>query len=126
MRRTRVAAAIGLLLFTLPAAARAQEQSISQKDLDAMVTAHAEELDADRAVVETFLARPEVARIAAEAGIDVLRAESAVAVLGEQDLRQLAVRLDRLDGALASGDAITIETTTIIIGLLVLIVLLAI
>ena len=126
MTWTRVAAAIGLLLLTLPAAARAQEHATTLQDLDAMVTAHAEDLDASRSVLAAFLARPEVARIAADAGIDVRQAESAVAVLSAEDVKQLAVRLDRLDGALAGGEAITIEMTTIIIGLLVLIVLLAI
>ena len=126
MKRTRVAAAIGLLLLTLPTVARAQEHVTTPQDLDAMVKAHAEDLDAGRSVLLAFLARPEVAGIASDAGIDVRRAESALAVLSAEDVKHLAVRLDRLDGALAGGDAITIETTTIIIGLLVLIVLLAI
>ncbi len=126
MRRTRVATAIGVLLLTLPTVAPAQEHTITEPDLDAMVTAHSEDLDTGRAVLAAFLARPEVTRVVAEAGIDVRRAESAVAVLSAEDLKQLAVRLDRLDGALAGGDTITIEMTTIIIALLVLIVLLAI
>lgn len=125
MRRTRVAAAIGLFLLTIPMAAQAQEHTITQQDLDAMVTAHADELNANRAVVEAFLARPEVARIAADAGIDVRLAEGAVATLSPEDMEQLAVRLDRLDSTLAGGgDAITIQTTTLIIVLLVLILIL--
>ncbi len=125
MIRTRVAAAIGLLLLALPTAAQAQEHITTRQDLDAMVTAHAEDLDAGRSALAAFLARPEVARIAADAGIEVRRAESAVAVLSAEDVKQLDVRLDLLDGALAGGgDAITIQTTTLIIGLLVLIILL--
>jgi hypothetical protein len=63
--------------------------------------------------------------MAADAGIDIRLAESAVATLSPEDVEQLAVRLDRLDGTLAGGgDAITIQTTTLIIGLLVLILIL--
>lgn len=125
MRRTRVAAAIGLFLLAIPTVALAQEHTTTQQDLDAMVAAHTDELNANRAVVEAFLARPEIARIAADAGIDVRLAEGAVATLSPEDMEQLAVRLDRLDSTLAGGgDAITIQTTTLIIALLVLILIL--
>ncbi len=125
MRRTRVAAAIGLFLLAIPTVAPAQEHTMTQQDLDAMVTAHADELNANRAVVEAFLARPEIARIAADAGIDVRLAEGAVATLSPEDMEKLAVRLDRLDSTLTGGgDAITIQTTTLIIVLLVLILIL--
>ncbi|MEE8488105.1 MAG: PA2779 family protein [Gemmatimonadota bacterium] len=125
MRRTRVAAAIGLFLLVIPTVAQAQEHTTTQQDLDAMVAAHTDELNANRAVVEAFLARPEVARIAADAGIDVRLAEGAVATLSPEDMEKLAVRLDRLDSTLAGGgDAITIQTTTLIIVLLVLILIL--
>lgn len=125
MRRTRVAAAIGLFLLVIPTVAQAQEHTTTQQDLDAMVAAHTDELNANRAVVEAFLARPEIARIAADAGIDVRLAEGAVVTLSPEDMEQLAVRLDRLDSTLAGGgDAITIQTTTLIIALLVLILIL--
>jgi len=121
MRRTRVAAAIGLLLLTVPTAARAQEHSVSQQDLDAMVTAHAEQSNASRPVLEAFLARPDVVRAAADAGIDVRKAEAAVTALSSEDL---AMQLDQLDGALAGGNGdITIPVTTVIIALLVLILI---
>jgi len=124
MRRTRVAAAIGLLLLTVPAAARAQEHSMTQQDLDAVVTAHAEQSNASRAVVEAFLARPDVVRAAADAGIDVRKAEAAVTALSTEDVEQLAMQLDQLDSALAGGNGdITIPVTTVIIALLVLILI---
>ena len=125
MRRTRVAAAIGVFLLAIPTVAQAQEHTTTQQDLDVMVAAHTDELNANRAAVEAFLARPEVARIAVDAGIDVRVAEGAVATLSPEDMEQLAVRLDRLDSTLAGGgDAITIQTTTLIIALLVLILIL--
>jgi len=125
MKWTRAAAAISLLLVTIPAAATAQEHAVSQGDLDALVTAHAESLDADRTALQEWLARPDVARIAATAGIDILRADAAVATLDAEDARQLAVQVAELDASLAgAADAITIQTTTLIIVLLVLIIIL--
>jgi hypothetical protein len=114
---TWVVAATGLFLLTLPATARAQEHATAEQDLAAMVTSHAEDLDATTAAVE-----------AKEAGINVLRrAEAAAFAHSAEDMMKLAVRSDRHDGARASiDDAITIKTTTIIIGLVVLVVLLAI
>lgn len=124
MRRTRVAAAIGLLLLTVPTAARAQEHSMTQQDLDAMVTAHAEQSNASRAVVEAFVARPDVVRAAEDAGIDVRKAEAAVTALSTEDVEQLAMQLDQLDSALAGGNGdITIPVTTVIIALLILILI---
>ncbi|MFQ5530745.1 MAG: hypothetical protein ACE5FP_10430 [Gemmatimonadota bacterium] len=125
MRWMRATATIGLFVLTLPTAARAQEHAVSQQELDALVTAHAESVDADRAAIEAWLARPDVARLARNAEIDILQAEASVATLGAEDIRQLAVQLDRLDATLAGGgDAITIQTTTLIIVLLVLIIIL--
>jgi len=125
MKWIRAAAAIGLLLVTLPADARAQEHAVSQAELDALVTAHAESQDADRTALQDWLARPDVARIAATAGIDILRANAAVATLDAEDAMQLAVQLEGLDASLAgAADAITIQTTTLIIVLLVLIIVL--
>jgi hypothetical protein len=117
MRQTFVVAAIGLFLLTLAATAWAQEHATAEQDLDAMVTSDAEDLDASTAEAK-----------AKDAGIDVLRrAEAAAFAHGEEDMMQLAARPDRLDGARAAiDDAITIKTTTIIIGLVVLVVLLAI
>lgn len=125
MRWTRAAAAIGLLLVTLPAAAGAQEHAVSQADLDALVVAHAETLDADRTALREWLARPDVARVAATVGIDIRQADAAAATLDAEDARQLTVHLAGLDASLAgAGDAITIQTTTLIIVLLVLIIVL--
>ncbi len=118
MRRTGVAFAIGLFLLTLPVSAWAQEHATVEQDLDAMVTADTGGLDA---------ARAEVVVNAADARADVLREAEAAFLLSAEDEKQLAVRPDRLDRALAdSDDTITLKTTTIIIGLLALIVILAI
>ncbi|MEN8145976.1 MAG: hypothetical protein ABFS14_13640, partial [Gemmatimonadota bacterium] len=106
-----------LSLLALPATAVAQEQATAEQDPDAMVTSHADDLD------------PSTAEVGAkEPGINVLRrAEAAAFANSAEDMMQRAVGPDGPDAERASiDDAITIKTTTIIIGLAVLVVLLAI
>ncbi len=108
-----------VLVFLVGSAdeAQAQEHATAEQDLDAMVTSHAEDLDTTTADVK-----------AKDAGIGVLRrAEAKAFVQSAENMKLLAVRPYRLDDALAgSDDTVTIKTTTIIIGLAVLVVLLAI
>ena len=117
MGRTRIVAAIGLFLLTLPVSALAQEQPATEQDLDAMVSVHAEDLDG---------AGVEVADDVADVRADLLRQAEAAFLLSGEDVQQLPVRPDSPDGMASSDDTITLKTTTIIIGLLALIVLLAI
>ncbi len=72
-----------------------------------------------------FLHTPDVREAAEEAGIDLRRAESAVASLDDDDAMMLAERANQLDETLAGAqDRIVISTTAIIIVLLVLIIIL--
>jgi len=80
--------------------------------------------DADRAVVQRLLERPDVRALAAEVGLDVRRAQSAVATLDGEQLSQLAAEARQAEQALAGGQSrVTISTTLIIIALLVVILL---
>jgi len=127
MTRVRPAFTAALLLsLSLPAAAvaQAQEHVVSVEALDAIVAGHDGTLAAERAELRSFLDRPEVRRIASEAGIDVVTAETAVASLSAGEIRQLSGQLARVDAARSGGDAIVISTTTLIIALLVLIIIL--
>jgi len=126
MTRVRPAFTAALLSLALPAAAvaQAQEHVVSVEALDAIVAGHDGTLAAERAELRSFLDRPEVRRIASEAGIDVVTAETAVASLGAGEIRQLSGQLARVDAARSGGDAIVISTTTLIIALLVLIIIL--
>lgn len=125
MRRSFPFLAVALL-FALPGTAHAQEEGhiVSAEDLDAIALAHADESEGRRAELRAFLQRPEVRDIAADAGIDIGTAESAVAVMTPDDARRLSGQLAQVDAALAGGDTIVISTTAIIIALLIVIVLL--
>jgi hypothetical protein len=111
-------------LLITSAAARAQEPSlVDQATLDQAVAARALQIDADRSAIRRVLQRREVRDLAARAGLDLTRAEKAVATLDADELQQLAEQARVVDGSLAGGQSITLSTTTIIIGLLILILI---
>jgi hypothetical protein len=71
-----------------------------------------------------FLERADVKAIAGKYGIDMRRAESSVTAMDASEIAQIAAQARAADEALAGGQSkVTISTTTIIIGLLVLILL---
>jgi hypothetical protein len=118
---------VAVVLCVLVAVPRVDAQSAhaaSQAMLDAAVQQQASAVDRDRETVRGFLQRSDVKAIAGKAGIDLGRAETAVAAMDASDLVSLAAQARQAEQTLAGGQSkITISTTTIIIGLLVLIVL---
>lgn len=96
----------------------------SQSVLDAAVQQHVASSQDDRDAVLRLLARPEIGRIAEHAGLDLRRAEDAVRTLDAESLVNVASQARQVEQALAGGQSrVTISTTMIIIGLLVLILL---
>jgi len=92
--------------------------------LDAAVQEHARAADQDRDAVRLFLQRTDVRSIGGKYGIDMRRADSAVAAMDASEIARIAAQARAADDALAGGQSkVTISTTTIIIGLLVLILL---
>lgn len=124
MKRQLLPAVVLLTWFAFPTNAAAQEHAVSAGTLDAIAIEHAAAVEADRAELRVFLDRPDVRRIAAEAGIDVRTASTAVASLSAEEVADLSGRLAQAEAALSGGDRVVISTTAIIIGLLVLIVIL--
>jgi len=121
-----ICSVLAVVLSVLIAAPRVQAQAhiAGQQVLDAAVSQHVRAADQDRETVRLFLARGDVRAIAGKYGIDIRRAESAVAAMHASDLASVAVQARQADQALAGGaSTVTISTTTIIIGLLVLILL---
>src|SRR5262249_19614104 len=110
--------------LALPLKAQAQQTSlVDQATLDQAVATHAQESDADREAIRRMLARQQVRETAARAGIDVQRAEGAVAALSGTALHQIADQARAVDDSLSGGQSVTISTTTIIIVLLLLILI---
>jgi hypothetical protein len=123
----RLSVSILAILFVLFAAssARAQEtHAAPQAALDAALQQHTNSSAADREMIQRLLERDEVKAIAGHAGLDLRRAQGAVATLEGADLAEVAAQARQADQALAGGQSrITISTTLIIIALLVLILL---
>ena len=133
MRSTRWPGVLVLCTVTaIPGTARASQgpstqiaaHVADQRTLDAAVQQHASSVDQDRETVRGFLQRDDVRQIAGTAGIDIRRADAAVAAMSPSDVARVAAQARQAEDRLAGGaSSVTISTTTIIIGLLVLILL---
>jgi hypothetical protein len=112
------------LVSVVPQAQAQSSHAAPLTALEAAVQDHVASAAADREAVARLLARPEVQKIAGEAGIDMRRATQAAATLDGAQLTELAAQARQLEQSLAGGQSsVTISTTLIIIGLLVLILL---
>ena len=117
---------ISLLLCAALAGANlaAQQHVVDAADLQQLLDTRADDEEALRAVVHRVLARPEVERVAQGLGVDLGRAVDAVSTLDGAELAQMAAQARAVDTSLAGGQgSITVSTTMIIIGLLVLILI---
>ena len=113
------------VLFAVPA--HAQSHVISKTALDKAILERTSREQADRETVVSFLHRAEVRQVAAKAGLSIDKAETAVAMLGAQDLEWIAGQARQVQNDLAGGaSTITISTTTIIIVLLIVILIVVI
>jgi hypothetical protein len=123
--RTFVSALVVLFcMLTLSPRADAQSHVATSSAIDEALQQHVDSRDADRALVLRVLEQPAVRELAAELGVDVQRAKSAVTTLDGEPLTRLAAQAGRVGQALAGGQgSVTISYTLIIIGLLVLILL---
>ena len=116
------AAFVGLFLMTASAVAQ-DAHVVTDEELSDMVAERAAEATSSREALRTFLRRSDVRDIATAYGIDVVRAEHAVATLSDAEAQELASRAREVEKALGGAGSVTITYTAIIIGLLVLIVL---
>lgn len=124
MRSTCALLAVVLSMVVAAPPVSAQTHVAGPQLLDAAVQQHVRDMDQDRETVRQFLQRDDVKAIAGKYGIDLRRAESAVATMNAEELASIAAQARQADRARAGGaSTVTISTTTIIIGLLVLILL---
>jgi hypothetical protein len=118
---------LAILLTVLTAVPRVHAQeshAATQSAIDSVLEQHVSSVAADRADVLRVLENDAVKEVAAQAGIDLRRAASAVATIDGQQLGALAVQARQVEQGLAGGQSrVVISTTVIIIALLVLILL---
>jgi hypothetical protein len=123
MSRTSLSMVLSFAVL-MPAVGRAEQRHIADRNaLDRMVAEQVSQQEADRQVIRGVLKRDEVRDVARKAGLDIVRAEAAVATLSGTELQDAARRARVVNERLAGGGNITISTTTIIIALLVIILI---
>jgi hypothetical protein len=113
------------LLMLMSTSAWAQQQhAVDPGAIAGAVAQHVATQDADRAAVRDALARPDVREMATHMGVDLTRANAAVATMSGADLQQAAAAARQVDTSLVGGaSTIVISTTTIIIALLIIIII---
>jgi hypothetical protein len=121
--RISVIALLSVLALSLPAAAQ-QPRTADQAILDQAIADHVRQTTDDREAVLRVLENDQVRRLAGQMGVDLKRAEAAVATLDDAELGAMAAQARAVNDALAGGQStVTISTTLIIIGLLILILI---
>jgi acetyl-CoA carboxylase carboxyltransferase component len=125
MERIRTSAVV--LLFALAGwlPVSAQERHVAdQATLDQAIADHVRQRADDREAIRRVLEMDQVRKLGEGVGLDVTRAETAVATLDDTEVGVIAAQARVVNEALAGGQSsVTISTTAIIIGLLVLILL---
>ena len=112
------------VLIAVPLVHAQVPHAASPSAIDLALQQHVSSATADRADVLRVLDNAEVKAVAGRVGVDLRRAASAVSTIDGQELTQIAAQARQVERALAGGQStVTISTTMIIIGLLVLILL---
>lgn len=119
--------AVGLLVLSIGVAplhaqqpAHVVDQMTLARTLDAAHHSH----DQDLAAIRDALAQPAVQHSAKGLGLDVARIDAALETVNDRDLAAVAEAARHARAALVGGaSTVTISTTTLIIGLLVLILI---
>lgn len=125
-RRMLSALSLGLVV-SLAASSELTAQEphvVDRAELDRATAERTATEDARRDAIRSVLQRAEVQRTAEAHGLDITRAENAVATLEGDALAGAFERARTVDQALAGGaDAIVISSTTLIIILLVVLII---
>ena len=120
--RTSVLAMLFALCMSLPLSA--QQHVADLATLDQVVAGHVGQKADDREAIRRLLEIERVREVAKGAGVDLRRVETAVAALDDAEVGLIAAQARAVNEVLAGGQStVTISTTVIIVGLLVLILL---
>lgn len=124
MKIVRRSLAVILAVLLVAPAAQAQSHVIGKAALEQAVQQRVSREQSDRDAIRSLLQRDDVRQVAARAGLAIEQAEAGVALLGGQDLQDLAAQARQVQNDLAGGaSTVVISTTTIIIVLLIIILL---
>jgi hypothetical protein len=118
--------AIGLLVVSLLSATQptvAQERVVDRAAVEQVLFERVQGEAASRAAVRRLLDRDEVRRMSGDLGLDLRRAETAVATLQGPELERVAQQA-RAANELLSGGAQTIQISVVTLLLIIIIVIL--
>jgi hypothetical protein len=114
---------VSLTLGSLPAHAQETAVVVDRAAMEQALSGRAHSDSADREVVRTLLRRDDVRAMVGDLGVDLRRAESAVATLEGRDLQNAAARA-RAAHEMLSGGAQTIQISVVTLLLIIIIVIL--
>lgn len=113
-----------LLLGAVSPVSAETQHAAAPSVLDAAVQEHVSSAETDRQAVLDLLGRPDIKAIADGAGIDVRSVAAAVTSMDAAQLAAVAAQVQAVEESLAGGQSrVVINTTFLIIGLLILILL---
>lgn len=113
-----------LLVSTATTAFAQQTHIVKPEAIAGAVSQQVDEQGAKRQLIHDTLARPEVAQVAAKAGLDLKRANAIVDTLSNAHLDQAAATAQQVNDSLIGGaSTIVISTTAIIIILLIVLII---
>jgi len=125
-RTTVSLVALGWLFASSPAPAHATESSGNVVDAAAISARIDQKLataDADRKILEDFLAREDVRQAAGAAGLDMSQATARVGTLSDAERHDLANRASAILNDVGGSQSVVISVTAIIIIVLLIILL---
>ena len=124
MRRVSRALTILLIVtFAIPRVGAQPLHVVDRKELQKAFDQHVADTLAKRQAIRTALQQPDVVNVAKRLGLEVARAEAAVAALEGAELDRLAAQAEAVNDELAGGQTARVNLLWVIIGLLVLILI---
>ena len=114
--------AVILSYAVLAVPVRAQ-QIVPPGAIDQALTERTADITAKQQAIKTALRQPDVERVARSLGVDIARANAAVATLDGADLDRIAAQAQLVNDEIAGGQTVRLNLLWVIIGLLVLILI---
>lgn len=124
MRRLSRALTILLIVtFAMPRVGAQQLHVVDQTAVQQALEQRSADTLAKRHVIRTALQQPDVVKVANQLGLEVSRADAAVATLDGAELDQLAAQAEVVNDELSGGQTARVNLLWVVIGLLVLILI---
>jgi hypothetical protein len=112
-----------LMCCVIPIVPLRAQQIVPTGAIDAALTDRAADVTAKRQVITTALQQPDVERVARSLGVDIARANVAVATLAGADLDRAAAQAQLVNDQIAGGQTVRLNLLWVIIGLLIVILI---